>query len=120
MTESASSTSGQEFDVFSVMDWKDGVGTLPGSDLKVSCLYCIQLYMCVYLFVFIIKMNLSTYVTQGVKALSIGVCRCIQLLQSCLTLCDPMDCSLLDSSVCGIFPARLLECVAMPSSRGFS
>lgn len=39
MTESASSASGQEFDVFSVMDWKDGVGTLPGSDLKVSCLY---------------------------------------------------------------------------------
>ncbi|XP_004740244.1 lethal(3)malignant brain tumor-like protein 3 isoform X2 [Mustela nigripes] len=34
MTESASSASGQEFDVFSVMDWKDGVGTLPGSDLK--------------------------------------------------------------------------------------
>lgn len=63
MTESASSTSGQEFDVFSVMDWKDGVGTLPGSDLKVSCLYYIQLYMCVYLYVFIMKMNLSTYVT---------------------------------------------------------
>lgn len=39
MTESASSTSGQEFDVFSVMDWKDGVGTLPGSDLKVGFLY---------------------------------------------------------------------------------
>ncbi|XP_023413377.1 lethal(3)malignant brain tumor-like protein 3 isoform X1 [Loxodonta africana] len=34
MTESASGASGQEFDVFSVMDWKDGVGTLPGSDLK--------------------------------------------------------------------------------------
>ncbi|XP_056674738.1 lethal(3)malignant brain tumor-like protein 3 isoform X3 [Monodelphis domestica] len=34
MNEPASSTSGQEFDVFSVMDWKDGVGTLPGSDLK--------------------------------------------------------------------------------------
>jgi hypothetical protein len=43
MTESASSTSGQEFDVFSVMDWKDGVGTLPGSDLKVSYLYSIKL-----------------------------------------------------------------------------
>lgn len=39
MTESASSTSGQEFDVFSVMDWKDGVGTLPGSDLKVGFPY---------------------------------------------------------------------------------
>lgn len=46
MTESASSTSGQEFDVFSVMDWKDGVGTLPGSDLKVSSLYYIQLCVC--------------------------------------------------------------------------
>lgn len=45
MTESASSTSGQEFDVFSVMDWKDGVGTLPGSDLKVSCLYYVQFYV---------------------------------------------------------------------------
>lgn len=35
MNESASSGNGQEFDVFSVMDWKDGIGTLPGSDLKV-------------------------------------------------------------------------------------
>ncbi|XP_038627197.1 lethal(3)malignant brain tumor-like protein 3 [Tachyglossus aculeatus] len=34
MNESSSSASSQEFDVFSVMDWKDGVGTLPGSDLK--------------------------------------------------------------------------------------
>ncbi|XP_048794085.1 lethal(3)malignant brain tumor-like protein 3 isoform X1 [Lagopus muta] len=34
MNESASSGNGQEFDVFSVMDWKDGIGTLPGSDLK--------------------------------------------------------------------------------------
>ena len=37
-------------------------------------------------------------------------------LQSCLTLCDPMDCSLLDSSAHGILQARLLEWVAMPSS----
>uniref|UniRef100_A0ABM5G5K3 Lethal(3)malignant brain tumor-like protein 3 isoform X3 n=1 Tax=Pogona vitticeps TaxID=103695 RepID=A0ABM5G5K3_9SAUR len=34
MTEPASSGNGQDFDVFSVMDWKDGIGTLPGSDLK--------------------------------------------------------------------------------------
>ncbi|XP_062495691.1 lethal(3)malignant brain tumor-like protein 3 isoform X3 [Pezoporus occidentalis] len=34
MNESASSGNGQEFDVFSAMDWKDGIGTLPGSDLK--------------------------------------------------------------------------------------
>ena len=36
------------------------------------------------------------------------------------TLCDPMDCSLPGSSVHGIFQARLLEWVAMPSSRGSS
>nr|XP_047904052.1 lethal(3)malignant brain tumor-like protein 3 isoform X4 [Anser cygnoides] len=34
MNESAASGNGQEFDVFSAMDWKDGIGTLPGSDLK--------------------------------------------------------------------------------------
>ena len=46
MTESASSTSGQEFDVFSVMDWKDGVGTLPGSDLKVGFFFIMyELYV---------------------------------------------------------------------------
>ena len=40
--------------------------------------------------------------------------------QSCLTLWDPMDCSLPGSSVHGILQARLLEWVAMPSSRGSS
>ena len=43
-----------------------------------------------------------------------------KLLQSCSTLCDPMDCSLPDSSVHGILQARILEWVAMPSSRGSS
>ena len=32
--------------------------------------------------------------------------------------CDPMDCSPLGSSVHGILQARILEWVAMPSSRG--
>ena len=45
---------------------------------------------------------------------------CCQLLQSCLTLWDPMDCSLPGSSVHGILQARILEWVAMPSSRGSS
>ena len=40
--------------------------------------------------------------------------------QFCLTLCDPMDCSLPDPSVHGILQARILEWVAMPSSRGSS
>ena len=48
--------------------------------------------------------------------------RCIhaQSLQSCLTLCDPIDCSPPGSSVHAILQARMLEWVAMPSSRGSS
>ena len=40
--------------------------------------------------------------------------------QSCLTLGDPMDYNLSGSSVCGIFQARILEWVAISSSRGSS
>ena len=36
--------------------------------------------------------------------------------QSCPTLCDPMDCSLPGSSTHGVFQARILERVAIPSS----
>ena len=44
---------------------------------------------------------------------------CAKLLQSYLTLCDPMDCSPPGSSVHGILQARMLALVAMPSSRSF-
>ena len=45
------------------------------------------------------------------------ICVHAQSLQLCLTLCDPMDCSPPGSSVHGILQARILEWVAMPSSR---
>ena len=45
---------------------------------------------------------------------SLSVCERAKSLQSCLTLCDPMDCSLPNSSVCGILQARILEWVACP------
>ena len=41
-----------------------------------------------------------------------------KLLQSCLTLSDPMDCSLPGSSVHGIFQARVLEWGAIAFSEG--
>ena len=44
-------------------------------------------------------------------------CVCAKLLQSCLTLCDPMDCNSPSSSVHGILQARILEWAAMLSSR---
>ena len=56
-------------------------------------------------------------------------CRCIYMVfhllvdrvlnrTACPTLCDPMDCSPPGSSVQGILQARILDRVAMPSSRG--
>ena len=51
--------------------------------------------------------------------LVIQVCLCAcQVAQSCPTLFDPMACSLLGSSVHGIFQARVLEWVAISFSRG--
>ena len=45
---------------------------------------------------------------------------CMNLLQLCLTLCNPLDCSPPGSSVHGILQARILEWVAIPFSRGSS
>ena len=47
-------------------------------------------------------------------------CVCAPSLQSCLTLCDPMNCSPPGSSVHGILQARIPEWLAMPFSMGFS
>ena len=41
----------------------------------------------------------------------------VLVTQSCLILCNPMDCSPPGSSVHGILQARILEWVTMPSSR---
>ena len=42
----------------------------------------------------------------------------IEVAQSCLTLCDPVDCSPPGSSIHGIHQARILERVAISFSRG--
>ena len=49
-----------------------------------------------------------------------NVCIHAKSLQSCPVLCAPMDCSPKGSSVHGILQARILEWVAMSSSRGSS
>ena len=48
------------------------------------------------------------------------MCVCAQSLQLCPTLYDFMDCRLPGFSVYGILQARILQWVAMPSSRGSS
>ena len=42
-----------------------------------------------------------------------------EVAQSCLTLCDPVDCSLWGSSVHGILQARILEWVAISFSNAW-
>ena len=48
------------------------------------------------------------------------LCLPAKSLQSCPTLCNPMRCSLPGSSIHGILQARILEWVAISSSKGSS
>ena len=51
--------------------------------------------------------------------MGIWVVFCVCLVaQSCLTLCDPMNCNLPGSSVHGILQARIVEWVAISFFRG--
>ena len=49
-----------------------------------------------------------------------GMCVLCAYPPSCLTLGDPMDCSLPGSSVHGVLQARMLDWAAIPFSRGSS
>ena len=53
----------------------------------------------------------------GTRSTCVPAC---SVTQSCLTLCDPMDCSPPGSSDHGILQARILEWVAISYSRGSS
>ena len=74
---------------------------------------CFSIY---HIFFFIVFIALHENV---IKVHWICVVLC-SVAQSCLTLCDPVDCSPPGSSVRGVLPARILEWVAMISSRGSS
>ena len=52
----------------------------------------------------------------GSTAKAMHECVHAQSLQLCLTLCNPIDCSLPGSFVYGILQARILEWVSMPFS----
>ena len=61
------------------------------------------------------------YIATFGRCVCVCVCVCVcSVARSCLTLCNPLDCSPLGSSVHGISPARILEWVAISYSRGSS
>ena len=73
------------------------------------------------IFIFISSLPVNDHsLVKKWKCVCVCVCVCTLSLQSCLTLCDPMDCSSPGSSVHGILQVRILEWVAMTSSRGSS
>ena len=68
--------------------------------------------------ILIIESNILNYsLTKAVFNLFLCCAVLCVVTQSCPTLCHLMDCSLPGSSVHGILQARILEWVAMPSSR---
>ena len=83
------------------------------SHLNVLFLYCLicktKTVMPFYLFSFHIFIEIQ--LTYSVSS------RCVCQSLSYLPLCDPMDCSLPDSSVHGILQARILEWAAIPCSK---
>ena len=89
----------------------------PGKNTGVGCHFLLQ----------------RIFPTQGLNSHHLCLLHCRRILyplshsvqfssvaQSCPTLCNPMDCSLPGSSVCGISQARILEWVAISFSRGSS
>ena len=67
-----------------------------------------------------ISLNLKKKILNDTRRDSVYVCVCVCVhahAQSCPTLCDLMDCSLPGSSLHGISQARILQWIAISSSR---
>ena len=72
-----------------------------------------------WIFLWVPRDLLTTHTHPGFQYVCVCVCAYV-CAQSSPTLCDSMDCSLPGSSIHGILQTRILEWVAMPSSRGSS
>ena len=83
-----------------------------------DCIYVFKIFL--YIMMFWHLKNLSGWRETTHPRASQFSCMRAKSPQSCPTLCDAMDCSPPGSSVHGICQARILEWVAMPTSRGSS
>ena len=81
---------------------------------------CPSLIQSQHLLLSLFGKNLCMFLTAHSLFTSLSVARICSFAQLCLTLCDPLDCSLPGSSVHGSFQARILEWIAISSSKGSS
>ena len=96
-------------EIFVLNQMKIGQGMQNGRcDTGLECAWCIFLWMNI----------------RHPLAFALCVCMCVSVhaksLQSCSSVCNPMDCSSPGSSVHGILQARILEWIIMCSSKGSS
>ena len=70
----------------------------------------LKIYVVYYLYLYFNFLKICSFLTPVYYFMVLS-----SVAQSCLTLCDPMDYSLMDSSVNGIFQARILERLPFPS-----
>ena len=66
------------------------------------------------------ELDMITVLVSGVHVISCVQLVCVVLAQSCNPLCNPTDSSPSGSSVHGVFQERMLEGIAISSSRGSS
>ena len=78
---------------------------------------CTWLTSWCHLATWLLKRALQSAVSRIHEVICLRACSVTSVMS---TLCHPMDCSQPDSSFHGILQARILEWVAMPSSRGSS
>ena len=103
-------------------------GDLPNPGIEPGCLWLtdyksevstILFFGLINLLVGLMKLKKNILLTRLLVYYIKDACMHAKLLQSCLTVCDPMDCSPQVPLSMGILQPRILEWVAMPSSRGF-
>ena len=82
------------------------------------CIYVIVLRSSSLSFKYILKKHLNLYIPLLMTTVFDIMCMCAcSVAQSCLTLCNLMDCNPTGFSVLGILQARILEWVAISFSR---
>ena len=112
----------KEFPAWMPLNWVTGsswISNLLASELELHHqLSKLRLECTIHTYTHISRSRPSKNIIHDDGELKIISCVHAQLLQLCLTLCDPMDYSPTGSSVHEILQSKLLEWIGVPSSKG--